>query len=247
MYLFKYISSCGACSRRKSSQIIQSGQIKVDGRVETNMFYNVQPDDLVQYQGKVLELPHLVYILLNKPKDYLSTLSDPRDRKNVLDLIENKTFGRIYPVGRLDRMTTGLILLTNDGDLTQKLAHPKYEVSKGYRIALDRIFTKNDFEALSKGLVLEDGPIKVDELSYAPAQRKNNVQLIIHSGRNRIVRRIFEHLGYKVKKLDRFYYAGLTKKGLPVGKWRKLTKKEVNMLKNEAPCVESRRSINKIS
>lgn len=231
MYLFKYISTCGACSRRKSSELIQSGQIKVNGKIEKNMFYDVQDDDTVQYLGKVLELPKYVYILLNKPKDYLSTLSDPRGRRNVLDLIENKTFGRIYPVGRLDRMTTGLILLTNDGNLTQKLSHPKYEISKGYLAVLDKIFTKNDFEKLLKGLVLEDGPIKVDELSYVPAQKKNNVQVVIHSGRNRIVRRIFEHLGYKVKKLDRFYYAGLTKKGLPLGKWRKLTKQEINMLK----------------
>lgn len=232
MYLFKYISNCGACSRRKSSELIQSDQIKVNGHIEKSMFYDVQDDDTVQYKNKVLELPKHVYILLNKPKDYLSTLSDPRGRKNVLDLIENKTFGRIYPIGRLDRMTTGLILLTNDGDITQKLSHPKYEVSKGYRAILDKVFIKKDFEKLLHSLRLNDGPIKVDELSYVPAHKKNNVQVAIHSGRNRIVRRIFKHLGYKVKKLDRFYYAGLTKKGLPQGKWRKLTKNEVNMLKN---------------
>ncbi len=231
MYLFKYLSKCGVCSRRKISDLIKTGNIKVNGKFERDIHYQVLDDDVVEYNNNVLEPPSLVYLLLNKPKDYLCTLDDPRGRKSVLDLIDDKKLGRIYPVGRLDRMTTGLIVLTNDGDLTQKLAHPKYEVPKGYRVVLDKSFDRRDFEKLLKGLELEDGPISVDRLSFVVGQKKNNVELVIHSGRNRIVRRIFEHLGYKVKKLDRFYYAGLTKKNLPISKWRRLTKFEISKLK----------------
>ncbi|MBD3273358.1 pseudouridine synthase [Candidatus Dependentiae bacterium] len=235
MYLFKYVSKSGICSRRKSSELIKSGQIKVNGNIIKDLYYEVLDKDVVEYKNSVLQLPKLIYILLNKPKDYLCTLADPRGRRNVLDLIEDKTlnaFGRIYPIGRLDRMTTGLIILTNDGDLTQKLAHPKYQIPKGYRVLLDKVFTKKDFEKLKQGLKLKDGFISIDKLHYASGKKKSNVEVFIHSGRNRIVRRIFEHLGYKVKKLDRFNYAGLTKKGLTVGKWRRLTKKEINYLKN---------------
>ncbi len=232
MYLFKYLSKCGVCSRRKIADLIKLGNIRVNGKFERDLFYLVQDDDVVEYNNNVLQPPQLIYLLLNKPKDFLCTLDDPRGRRSVLDLIDDKSFGRIYPIGRLDRMTTGLIILTNDGDLTQKLAHPKYEIPKGYRVALDKFFDKRDFEKLLKGLKLEDGLISVDKLSFVVGQKKNNVELVIHSGRNRIVRRIFEHLGYKVKKLDRFYYAGLTKKGLPLSKWRRLTKYEITKLKN---------------
>lgn len=241
MLLYKYLPSCGACSRRQSSELIKSYNVKVNGQIISDLFYEVKDDDVVQVKGKVLELPSFKYILLNKPKDYLCTLSDERGRKTIFDLIDNKRLGRIYPVGRLDRMTTGLVLLTNDGDLTQKLSHPKYEIPKGYKVQLDRAFRKSDFEELLKGIHLEDGFIKVDDLSYVTGQKNSSVQVEIHSGRNHIVRRMFDFLGYTVRKLDRFYYAGLTKKNLPLGKWRKLTKGEVDNLKKVGDKVNSKK------
>ncbi|MFH1461857.1 MAG: pseudouridine synthase [bacterium] len=231
MYLFKYLSNSGACPRRKAADLIKDGRVKINGKIEKDLFYLVQKDDVVEYSNKVWHLPSFVYILLNKPKDYLCTVSDPQGRRTILDLIDSSKFEKIYPVGRLDRMTTGLVLLTNDGDLTQKLAHPKYEVTKGYRVVLEKALLKQDFQDILKGLILEDGLISVDKLSYVPNQRHTAVEIFIHSGRNRIVRRIFEHLGYRIKKLDRFYYAGLTKKNLLMGKWRLLTRSEVAKLK----------------
>ena len=184
------------------------------------------------YNGKKLFVTkNLQYILLNKPKDYITTTDDPQGRKTVLQLIKSATEERVYPIGRLDRNTSGVLLLTNDGDLTQKLSHPSFEIKKVYEVKLDKLLTKNDFEKILTGLVLEDGPVLVDSLAYADSKDKSIIGIEIHSGRNRIVRRIFEHLGYDVKGLDRVMYAGLTKKNVERGKWRYLSEKEIRLLK----------------
>jgi 23S rRNA pseudouridine2605 synthase len=186
----------------------------------------------VIYNGKKLFVTkNLQYILLNKPKDYITTTDDPQGRKTVLQLIKSATEERVYPIGRLDRNTSGVLLLTNDGDLTQKLSHPSFEIKKVYEVKLDKLLTKNDFEKILTGLVLEDGPVLVDSLAYADSKDKSIIGIEIHSGRNRIVRRIFEHLGYDVKGLDRVMYAGLTKKNVERGKWRYLSEKEIRLLK----------------
>lgn len=232
MPLNKFLAHCGVCSRRDAVALITEGKVKVNKAVITEPGYKVQPNDEVFYNGKKLFVTkNLVYILLNKPKDYITTSDDPQGRKTVLQLIKAATDERIYPIGRLDRNTSGVLLLTNDGDLTQKLSHPSYEVKKIYEVRLDKPLTKTHFDQILKGLTLEDGIIHVDSLAYADSKDKTIIGIEIHSGRNRIVRRIFESLGYDVKGLDRVMYAGLTKKNVERGKWRYLSEKEIRLLK----------------
>lgn len=232
MPLNKYLAHCGVCSRRDAAELIKSGKIKVNNNIITEPGYKVQPTDEVIFNGKKLFVTkNLVYILLNKPKDYITTTDDPQGRKTVLQLIQKATTERVYPIGRLDRNTSGVLLLTNDGDLTQKLSHPSYEVKKIYEVKLDKPLIKSDFDKIVKGLKLEDGEVKIDSLAYADPKDKSIIGIEIHSGRNRIVRRIFEHLKYDVKGLDRVLYANLTKKNVERGKWRYLSEKEVRLLK----------------
>lgn len=226
--LNKYIANAGVCSRREADELIAKGLIKVNGKIVTEMGYQVKPKDKVSYQGKILSKEKLVYILLNKPKNCITTTDDPEERMTVMQLVKDACQERIYPVGRLDRNTTGLLLLTNDGEVAKKLSHPSSQVKKVYQVTLDKAITEEDFLAIEKGLELEDGFIKPDALALLTP---NTLGIELHSGRNRIVRRIFEHLGYQVEKLDRTMYAGLTKKDLPRGKWRFLTQKEVIMIK----------------
>lgn len=233
MPLNKYLAHCGICSRRDAATLIKEGKIKVNGQIVTEPGYKVLEKDEVFFNKKRLTVSkNLVYILLNKPKDYLTTTDDPQGRKTVLQLIKGATEQRIYPIGRLDRNTSGVLLLTNDGDFTQQLSHPSYGVKKVYEVRLDKPLTKNDFDLILKGLILEDGKIEVDALAYADSKDKSIIGIEIHSGKNRIVRRIFEHLGYDVKNLDRVMFAGLTKKNVERGKWRFLTEKEVRILKH---------------
>jgi 23S rRNA pseudouridine2605 synthase len=232
MPLNKFLAHCGICSRRDAIAIIATNTVKVNDTICTEPGYKVQPTDVVEYNGKKLFVTkNLVYILLNKPKDYITTTDDPQGRKTVLELIRQATIERVYPIGRLDRNTSGVLLLTNDGDLTQKLSHPSYEITKIYQVKLDKNLTKNDFDKIITGLTLEDGPVIVDALAYSDAKDKSIIGIEIHSGRNRIVRRIFESLGYDVKGLDRVMYAGLTKKNVERGKWRYLSEKEIRVLK----------------
>lgn len=232
MPLNKFMAHCGVCSRRDAVELINTGKVKVNGAVKTEPGYKVQEKDEVVYNGKKLFVTkNLVYILLNKPKDYITTTDDPQGRKTVLQLIKHATDERVYPIGRLDRNTSGVLLLTNDGDLTQKLSHPSYEIKKIYEVKLDKPLTKTDFDKIIKGLILEDGEIKIDSLAYADSRDKSIIGIELHSGRNRIVRRIFEHLGYDVKGLDRVMYANLTKKNVERSKWRYLSEKEIRLLK----------------
>jgi len=230
--LNKYISHSGICSRRDAAELVKAGKVIVDGKLITEPGFKVTSDQEVKVNGKKIALQkNLVYILLNKPKDFITTTTDPQGRHTVLELIKHATNERVYPVGRLDRNTTGVLLLTNDGELTQKLSHPSYEIKKVYEVRLDRPLLKKDFEAILKGVQLEDGMISPDALAYADAKDKAIIGVEIHSGKNRIVRRIFEHLGYDVRNLDRVMYANLTKKNVERGKWRFLTEKEVRLLK----------------
>jgi 23S rRNA pseudouridine2605 synthase len=230
--LNKYIANAGICSRREADQLIESGVIAVNGKVITELGYKISPVDIVQYGGQSIRREKLVYILLNKPKDYITTMDDPLERKTVMALIQGAGPERVYPVGRLDRATTGLLLLTNDGELTKRLTHPRYEKKKIYHVYLDKAVKAEDLRKLREGVMLEDGEVKADEVSYVTgATSKKEVGIELHSGKNRVIRRLFEALGYKVIKLDRVYFAGLTKKDLPRGKWRFLSEKEVNMLK----------------
>lgn len=232
MLLNKYIAHGGICSRRDAAMLVKSGKVLVNGKVVTNPSYVVQPTDVVKTGGKTVEpKKNLVYILLNKPKDFLTTASDEKGRKTVMDIIKNATTERVYPVGRLDRNTTGVLLLTNDGDLAQQLTHPKFEIRKIYEVKLDKPMTKGDLDKLVSGLELEDGPIAADAAAYADTKDHSVVGIEIHSGRNRIVRRMCEHLGYEVKNLDRVMFANLTKKNVERGKWRILSEKEVRLLK----------------
>lgn len=232
MPLNKYLAHCGVCSRRDAAEEIKKGLVKVNGQVITEPGHKVNSKDKIIYNGKPLQIQlELIYILLNKPKDYITTSDDPQGRKTVMDLIKGNIPQRVYPVGRLDRNTTGVLLLTNDGDLTQKLSHPSYQVKKIYEVTLDRPLEKADFQQLLKGVVLEDGFIAPDALGYADPRDKKIVGIEIHSGRNRIVRRMFEHLGYDVKGLDRVLFANLTKKNVDRGKWRFLNEKEIRLLK----------------
>lgn len=229
--LNKYIANSGVCSRREADEYIKTGAVTINDEVVTDMGVKVQPNDVVRFNGERLNPEQKVYLLLNKPKDFVTTLEDKHADKTVMDLIKGACSERVYPVGRLDKNTTGVLLLTNDGDLAKRLTHPKYNKKKIYHVHLDTNFIKNDFEKLINGVELEDGFIKADDLQYVDAADKKQVGIEIHSGKNRIVRRIFEHLGYKVKKLDRVYFAGLTKFNLPRGKWRFLSEKEIKMLK----------------
>lgn len=232
MPLNKYIAHSGVCSRRDAVELIKNGKVKVNGEVTTEPGHKVLPKDAVIVNGKKIHpVKDLVYILLNKPKDYITTTEDERGRKTVLDLIKKATTTKVYPVGRLDRNTSGVLLLTNDGELTQKLTHPSNEIKKLYAVTLDKPLAKAHFDEILKGVPLEDGMAHVDVLAYTDNADKTQVGIEIHSGRNRIVRRIFEHYGYDVKNLDRVVFAGLTKKNIDRGKWRFLTEKEVRDLK----------------
>ncbi len=228
--LNKYIANAGVCSRREADKLIQNGEIKVNGKVIEELGYQVKKTDKVTYKGKKLNPEKLVYVLLNKPKNFITTTEDPQERRTVMHLVAKACSERIYPVGRLDRNTTGLLLLTNDGELAKKLSHPSYGVQKLYQVDLDKPITDKDFLSIQQGVMLEDGLAKVDEIGLVNETRKS-LGVQIHIGRNRIVRRIFEHLGYQVVRLDRVMYAGLTKKDLPRGTWRFLDEKEVVKLK----------------
>lgn len=232
MPLNKFIAHAGVCGRREAADLVKEGKVTVNGDKVFEPGYKVSSKDKVIVKGKQVFLQrNAVYILLNKPKDYITTANDPQGRKTVLDLIKNATPERIYPVGRLDRNTTGVLILTNDGELAQKLTHPSFEVKKIYEVTLDKPVIKKDLETILSGVTLEDGFVQADAVGYADDKQKNIVGIEIHSGRNRIVRRIFEHLGYDVKGLDRVMFANLTKKNVDRGKWRFLNEKEVRLLK----------------
>jgi len=232
MPLNKYIAHSGVSSRRDAADLVKKGLVKVNGETVREPGHKVSLNDSVIVNGKkIFPAKSMVYILLNKPKDYITTTEDPHNRKTVLDLIRRATNERVYPVGRLDRNTSGVLLFTNDGELAQKLTHPSHEIKKVYAVTLNRPLDKKDFDQILKGVTLEDGQAFVDSLAYADPKNKTEIGIEIHSGRNRIVRRIFEHLGYDVKNLDRVIFAGLTKKNVDRGKWRFLTEKEVRDLK----------------
>jgi 23S rRNA pseudouridine2605 synthase len=242
MPLNKFIAHAGICGRREAADIVKKGLVKVNNELITEPGHKVSSKDEISVNGKKIFLAkNLVYILLNKPKDYITTTADPQNRKTVLDIISRATQERVYPVGRLDRNTSGVLLFTNDGELAQKLTHPSNEIKKIYAVTLNKPFEKKDFDQVLKGVTLEDGPASVDVLAYADIKDKTQIGVEIHSGRNRIVRRIFEHLGYDVKNLDRVVFAGLTKKNVERGKWRFLTEKEVRELKYFSPSKPSRR------
>jgi 23S rRNA pseudouridine2605 synthase len=233
MPLNKFIAHCGICARRDAAAMVKEGVITVNGALVTEPGFKVSESDNITVKGKrVMITKNLVYILLNKPKDYITTTEDPQERKTVMELIKTATNERVYPIGRLDRNTSGVLLFTNDGELAQVLSHPKNEVKKIYEVKLDKALTKNDFDAIRNGITLEDGFVTPDALGYADPKDKTVIGIEIHSGRNRIVRRIFEHLKYDVRGLDRVMYAGLTKKNVVRGKWRLLNEKEVRLLKH---------------
>ncbi len=229
--LNKYLANAGVCSRREADEFIQAGVVTVNGEVVTELGTKVLRTDEVKFHDNPVSLEKKVYVLLNKPKDYVTTSDDPQQRKTVMDLVKDACPERIYPVGRLDRNTTGVLLLTNDGDMASKLTHPKFLKKKVYHVHLDKNVTAHDLEQIAQGVTLEDGEIHADAVEYADEHDKSQVGIEIHSGKNRIVRRIFESLGYRVTKLDRVQFAGLTKKNLRRGDWRFLTEKEVNMLR----------------
>jgi 23S rRNA pseudouridine2605 synthase len=229
--LNRFIANAGVCSRREADTFITAGMVQINGKVVTELGIKVLPTDEVRFDGNRIIAEKKVYLLLNKPKDFVTTTDDPHADKIVMDLVKDACPERIYPVGRLDRNTTGLLLFTNDGDLSKRLTHPSHQLKKIYQVSLDKPVTLEHLQQIADGIVLEDGPITADAISYISNEEKSEVGIEIHSGRNRIVRRIFEHLGYRVKKLDRVMYAGLTKKNLPRGKYRFLTEKEVGFLK----------------
>jgi len=228
--LNRYLAQSGICSRREADDLIKAGVVSVNGKIVTEMGTKVYPSDKIHYGGQRLSMEKKRYVLLNKPKDFITTTDDPRDRRTVMNLIATACTERLYPVGRLDRHTTGVLLMTNDGDLAKKLTHPSHGAEKIYHVTLDRSVTKADLVALVEGIELEDGPAQADEAAYVQGATKREVGLKIHMGRNRIVRRMFEHLGYDVLKLDRVVFAGLTKKDVPRGEWRHLSDKEVLFL-----------------
>jgi 23S rRNA pseudouridine2605 synthase len=233
MPLNKYLAHSGVCSRRDAAEVVKSGKVQVNGQKIIEPGFKVTTKDEVKVEGKkVYPTKDLVYILLNKPKDYITTTDDPQGRKTVLDLIQHATNERVYPVGRLDRNTSGVLLLTNDGDLSQKLTHPSNEIRKVYAVSLDRPLEKEDVEKIAKGIQLDDGLAKVDAVGFTDPGDRRQVGVELHSGRNRIVRRIFEALNYEVRNLDRVVFAGLTKKNVTRGKWRFLTEREVRDLKH---------------
>ena len=229
--LNKYLANAGVCSRREADEFIQAGVVTVNGEVVTELGTKILRTDEVKFHDAPVSLEKKVYVLLNKPKDYVTTSDDPQQRKTVMDLVKDVCPERIYPVGRLDRNTTGVLLLTNDGDLASKLTHPKFLKKKVYHVHLDKNITAHDLQQIRDGITLDDGEIKADAVDYADERDKSQVGIEIHSGKNRIVRRIFENLGYRVTKLDRVQFAGLTKKNLRRGDWRFLTEKEVDMLR----------------
>ena len=230
--LNKYLADCGICSRREADDLIKAGCVMVNDEVITTMGYKVKTEDKVVYGGQTLNREKLRYILLNKPKGYITTSDDPYERDTVMELVKNACPERVYPVGRLDKQTTGLLLFTNDGDLAKKLTHPSSEIPKLYHVILDKALTKNDMLRIAEGIELDDGPIAADAIAYVEGdESKKEIGIELHSGRNRIVRRIFEHLGYEVSKLDRVMFAGLDKYKLPRGEWRFLTDLAVMNLK----------------
>ncbi len=229
--LNKYIAASGVCSRREADDFITAGLISVNGKTITVLGTKISPGDDVRYNGERIKRERNVYILLNKPKDYITTLKDPYAKRTVLDLLKSACKERVFPVGRLDRNTTGVLLLTNDGELTKKLTHPSYNKKKIYHVFLDKNLKPADLRAVAEGVELEDGFIKADAISYVDLEDKKQIGIEIHSGRNHIVRRIFESFGYKMLRLDRVYFAGLTKKGLQRGKWRFLSDMEIRTLK----------------
>ncbi len=231
MPLNKFIAHSGECSRRDAAELVRQGKAKVNGELIIDPGHKINEGDQVTLSGKKLTPQKgRVYILLNKPKGFITTTDDPKGRRTVMDLVASADVGRVFPIGRLDRATTGLILLTNDGDLAQKLSHPSHNMKKVYHVTLDKRLTQTDFDKIMEGIELEDGKAIVDEMAYL--ENNNEVGLEIHSGKNRIVRRIFESLGYEVEKLDRMMYAGLTKKNLPRSKWRFLNETEITLLKH---------------
>ncbi|MBQ9556393.1 MAG: rRNA pseudouridine synthase [Muribaculaceae bacterium] len=232
--LNKFMANAGICSRRVADEYIQKGLVKVNGNVVTELGLKITPKDIVEYNGEVVTTEKKCYVLLNKPKDCVTTSDDPNGRKTVMDLVKGACEERIYPVGRLDRNTTGVLLLTNDGDLAAKLAHPQYVKKKIYQVWTDKPISEEDMQHIADGVELDDGPIHADAVSYVSPTDRKQAGIEIHSGRNRVVRRIFESLGYHVVKLDRVYFAGLTKKNLPRGRWRYLTQEEVNFLKQNS-------------
>ncbi len=229
--LNRFIAHAGICSRRDADLLISTGTIRVNGKVITEMGFRVLPTDKVMYEDQTIKNEKLVYYILNKPKNYITTMSDPEKRKTVLELMKGACKERIYPVGRLDRNTSGVLLFSNDGDLAKTLLHPKHLVKKIYQVSLDKSIKQSDFDKIIDGIQLEDGFIKPDELAYTSKENKKELGIEIHSGKNRIVRRIFEELGYKVVRLDRVYFAGLTKKGMSRGQYRELLEDEVSFLK----------------
>lgn len=231
--LSKYIAYTGICSRRKATVLIKDGCVMVNNRLVTEPGYKVSQFDEIKIKGKTVKpIQKMLYILLNKPKDYITTLADEAGRRTVVDLLKPTIDLRVYPVGRLDRDTTGLLLLTNDGALAHKLTHPRYQVKKVYQIVLNKPLQENDLQKIKAGVLLEDGHAIVDAIYFIPKKSKNYLRLILHSGKYRVIRRLFKKLDYSVEKLDRVEYAGLTKKGLPVGAWRYLIKKEIALLKD---------------
>jgi len=229
--LNRFIANSGVCSRREADTLIQKGLITVNGKLITDLGVKVSSADDIRYKNKRLRAEKKVYILLNKPKGYVTTVEDPHADHTVMEIIGDACSERVYPVGRLDKATTGVLLLTNDGELTGKLTHPKYGRKKIYHVFLDRQVTKNDLFSLTEGIDLDGELVVADEVSYADPEDKTQIGIELHSGQNRVIRRIFEKLGYRVKKLDRVYFAGLTKKNLPRGKWRYLNDKEIAILK----------------
>ncbi len=229
--LNKYLANAGVCSRREADEFIQAGVVKVNGEVVTELGTKITRADEVMFHNQPVKLESKVYVLLNKPKGFVTTTDDPENRKTVMELVRSACSERIYPVGRLDRATTGVLLLTNDGDLASKLTHPKYEKRKIYQVWLDKPVAMEHMQAIADGIELEDGEIHADAISYVTEEDLTQVGIEIHSGKNRVVRRMFEKLGYRVLKLDRVYFAGLTKKKLSRGKWRYLSEQEVNMLR----------------
>lgn len=229
--LNRYISNSGLCSRREADEIISKGLISVNGTIITKLGTKVSKRDDIRFKGKKLSAEKKVYILMNKPKGYVTTVKDPHAEHTVIELLGNNCPERVYPVGRLDKETTGVLLLTNDGELTGKLTHPKYERKKIYNVTLDKAVIKDDMFKLTEGIELDGELIASDSVAYSDLPDKSKIGIELHSGQNRVVRRLFESLGYKVKKLDRVYFAGLTKKNVPRGKWRYLSEKEISMLK----------------
>lgn len=228
--LNKFLAQSGIASRRKAIDLIKEGLVMVNNKVMQDPAYRVQDKDKILVRGVAIKREKKIYVLLNKPNNFITTVSDERGRKTVMDLVEDAGSERMFPVGRLDRTTTGLLLMTNDGDLMQKLAHPRNRMQKIYHVTLNQELTIEHLDTIKKGVMLYDGRAQVDAISFIPRARRNELKVTLHSGKNRIVRRIFEYLGYEVKKLDRINYAGLTKKGLLIGEWRYLTAQEVEQL-----------------